>query len=250
MDCVPSKIDAAALWAEIEDRLAPLLRLNEFERTLYYYLLRKTVLHGGRKTARITNHVIARLTGRPAGTIAWRRLHGFFAKGCVHVLESRVGDWGVWVLTPEEVLGRLDQGEALADPPGQRGLSGDPRVRLALMRREGGRCYYCFGPLNEKTLTIDHVVPFCAGGRDRLDNLVACCFPCNVAKGGGTAEEFLRVLYRRETITNSELHFRLEDLKALREGGRVPRGLNRKKKVKYVVERVLPLVRSNHARVV
>jgi len=161
-----------------------------------------------------------------------------------------VGSWGVLVLTPEEVLGRLDEGQALAVPPVQRSLSGNVRVRRALLRREGGRCYYCFGPLSERTLTIDHVVPVCAGGRDAVENLVACCFPCNLAKGGGPAEEFLRLLYRREAITNHEALYRLEDLKALREGGRIPRGLNRKKKVKYAVERLLRQATSNHARVV
>ena len=44
-------------------------------------------------------------------------------------------------------------------------------------------------------LTIDHIIPRVAGGTDRYDNLVTCCFDCNNCKGNRTVAEFLRELY-------------------------------------------------------
>lgn len=33
------------------------------------------------------------------------------------------------------------------------------------------------------SLTVDHIVPFAAGGRDTWENRTAACFACNSAKG-------------------------------------------------------------------
>ncbi|MGH9817443.1 MAG: HNH endonuclease [Candidatus Acidiferrales bacterium] len=235
MESAKPTMDVAQLWAEVEERLAPMLRLDEFERAVYYYLLSKTHVKGWR-TTRITAAVLARVTGRRAGSVSWRKLQTFFAKGCVRILENHGSNSLVWVLTPSEVLGRLDVGEALARAGNGRSVAGDARVRRALLARESGRCYYCFRVLREKTMTVDHVVPLCAGGADALENVVACCFPCNLSKGAKTAAEFLRLLYRREAITAYEMRHRLEDLKALAEGQRTPRHLKRAPRKKRPAE--------------
>ena len=36
--------------------------------------------------------------------------------------------------------------------------------------------------------TVDHVVPHVAGGTITVDNLVACCQPCNFLKGSAVVE--------------------------------------------------------------
>lgn len=50
-------------------------------------------------------------------------------------------------------------------------------VRVAM---EPGVCFYCG---TTKQLSIDHVVPLVSGGPNTRENLVACCVPCNDAKG-------------------------------------------------------------------
>jgi 5-methylcytosine-specific restriction endonuclease McrA len=52
-------------------------------------------------------------------------------------------------------------------------------------------CYYCGVPLDKGTATMDHVVPVAQGGRSVKGNVVPACKPCNTAKGGRSAAEWL-----------------------------------------------------------
>lgn len=46
------------------------------------------------------------------------------------------------------------------------------------------RCAYCDRPpIDEESLTIDHVRPKCKGGEDRTRNVIPACRRCNQAKG-------------------------------------------------------------------
>ena len=63
--------------------------------------------------------------------------------------------------------------------------------RLIVLTGWSDRCAYCCVPLDDTTVTIDHVVPKSRGGPESLENLVPACQRCNVAKGDGTPGEFL-----------------------------------------------------------
>ena len=63
------------------------------------------------------------------------------------------------------------------------------QVRAYVMERDHSRCVYC-GVAKAK-LELDHVRPR-AIGSDRVDNLVACCRKCNLAKANRPVEEFLK----------------------------------------------------------
>ena len=60
-----------------------------------------------------------------------------------------------------------------------------PVTRRGVLRRDAWRCAYCAKPAN----TIDHVQPKSKGGKESWENLVACCFKCNNAKGDKTLAE-------------------------------------------------------------
>jgi 5-methylcytosine-specific restriction endonuclease McrA len=51
--------------------------------------------------------------------------------------------------------------------------------RLRVLKRDSYICAYCSGDATQ----VDHVIPRKAGGSHDLENLVACCAPCNSAKG-------------------------------------------------------------------
>ena len=54
-----------------------------------------------------------------------------------------------------------------------------------VMARDSHKCAFCGG----KAATIDHVLPRSRGGKNRWDNTVAACSPCNNKKGCRTPEE-------------------------------------------------------------
>jgi 5-methylcytosine-specific restriction endonuclease McrA len=59
-----------------------------------------------------------------------------------------------------------------------------PRVRRKVFQRDGWHCHYCDVKLYEREgPTVDHKVPKARGGKNTIDNLVACCRWCNCAKG-------------------------------------------------------------------
>lgn len=52
-------------------------------------------------------------------------------------------------------------------------------IRQAVLDRDGGICHYD-GAI---ATTVDHLIPKSKGGTDHMENLVACCQPCNARKG-------------------------------------------------------------------
>ena len=70
----------------------------------------------------------------------------------------------------------------------QRGTLFGWQVRAYVLERDQGSCVYC--RRSNVRLELDHVRPR-AVGSDRVDNLVACCRDCNIAKGNRPVEEFL-----------------------------------------------------------
>jgi hypothetical protein len=57
-------------------------------------------------------------------------------------------------------------------------------VRLAVWRRDGGRCVACGADFE---LQFDHVIPVALGGADTVENLQVLCAPCNQRKGAAIA---------------------------------------------------------------
>lgn len=72
-----------------------------------------------------------------------------------------------------------------------------PMLRARVWDRDGGRCQYCGRALHPGAWTLDHKQPLARGGETTLENLVAACEPCNMAKGALPYETFVR----RTTVT-------------------------------------------------
>ena len=59
-----------------------------------------------------------------------------------------------------------------------------PLHRKAVFARDGSLCQYC----GRRAECIDHVYPRSKGGPHEWENVVACCRPCNAAKGDSLPE--------------------------------------------------------------
>ena len=64
-----------------------------------------------------------------------------------------------------------------------------PLTRENIYRRDNYECVYC-GSSNQKTLTLDHVVPQSKGGENAWSNLVTACRSCNHTKADLTLKEY------------------------------------------------------------
>ena len=63
-------------------------------------------------------------------------------------------------------------------------------MRKLALRDCGQRCVYCAMHLDQRTATLDHVVPLARGGAHDPGNLVVACAPCNRLKGDLQPFEF------------------------------------------------------------
>jgi len=56
--------------------------------------------------------------------------------------------------------------------------------RTAIKKAWNDRCAYCGNPpIDDKSLTIDHVKPRAHGGQDQTKNCIPACLRCNADKG-------------------------------------------------------------------
>lgn len=60
--------------------------------------------------------------------------------------------------------------------------------RQNIYLRDNFRCQYCRVRVSSQELNLDHVIPRALGGKTCWENIVTCCVPCNVRKGGNTPE--------------------------------------------------------------
>ena len=210
-------VDYAQVCRDVEDYMAPRLRMHAGDRALYYHLLRLSHAEGVPR-AHVSKRVLARGIGCSTTTIN-ARLRRLTQKGCVRIVERGLLGHILEVLTPREIPGCL----APEAEPGDEELETtdcfkNERMRAAILRREGDACFYCLRPMRLGAAVFDHTVPLAAGGDNSYRNIVACCFECNSRKGGRPAEEFLRELYRRSRLSEAELEARLAALDALQSG--------------------------------
>lgn len=218
------KPDAAILWKQMEDVVAPTLGLSLVERVVYAHLLRHSLLEGQRRL-RFSIGQVARGTGLSDGPVR-QAVRLLAAKGALRVVERTLEGHLVDVLPPELICA-VRKNEAAQNEAGWRPNSesleevdfyNSRTLRHAIHAREGDRCFYCLRPLKARMKCLDHVVPSARWGINSYRNLVSCCVECNAQKGERSAIDFLRYLHRERRLTSRELDSRVHALDALVAG--------------------------------
>jgi len=205
-----------SLLADIEDRLFPVLQLDPWERCLYYHLLRQS--EGGTRPAQIALAPAARAAAMSEDKIR-RTIRDMAAKGCLRIEDRGRSGHVVRVLLPDEIE-RVREAVVVPERVDIDAIDfySDRRYLASLLAREEQACFYCRRALTEQTAVLDHVVAEVDGGGNTHRNIVAACHECNSAKQAERAEDFLRRLYRRGVLSQSELESRLLHLAQLQEG--------------------------------
>jgi 5-methylcytosine-specific restriction endonuclease McrA len=222
---MPNKtLNAKLLWMQFEDVLAPRLGLTVWDRAVYSYLLRHSLVVG-----KLRLHFAVMSVNRDLGLSngpvrqAVRRLDEL---GALRLLERSKTGHLVEMRLPEQIRalrpGKNGASQDAGEPPASALESTDFlktwALRKTLHDRERGACFYCLRRTPAHVQCLDHVVPRARCGRNSYRNLVSSCMECNFRKNDRPAPNFLRTLYRLGRLTPAELDARLRALKDLAAG--------------------------------
>jgi 5-methylcytosine-specific restriction endonuclease McrA len=220
------KPNAALVWKQMEDLLAPQLNFSLADRAVYSHLFRHSRLVG-KLQFRFSISRLARGVGlSPKCTRdTVRRL---IARGVLYLVERNYrAHHVVRVRLPLEVKGVCGAKTAahrLAPAPRvvinieEADFLEKQNLRRAIHERERGHCFYCLRRITPKRRCLDHVVPRAEFGLNSYRNLVSCCVDCNSQKGERSAVEHVRWLYRERRLSDAELSGRLRALDELAAG--------------------------------
>ena len=216
------KPNAELVWKQLEDLLAPRLRLSVIERTVYAHLLRHSLqfsLTGVGRNIRLSagpvRKAVRRLVAHDALRMVQRSKRG-------HLVEVRLPDE-----IPAAGLTRIalraaakQKATGIRPPVNLEGVDfmKNKPLRDSIHAREREQCFYCLRRTPPSVQCLDHVVPQARSGRNSYRNLVSSCMECNTQKGETAAADFLRRLYRERRLTAAELAARLRALDALASG--------------------------------
>ena len=224
------KLNAKLLWIQFEDILVPRLGLTVWDRAVYHYLLRHSLLIGKRRL-HFAVMSVAHTMGLSNGPVrqAVRRLDEL---GALRLLERSKTGHLVEMRLPEHIRAIREADGPPAVLTAAPGTDKDRpsstleatdfmstwALRKAIHDRDRGVCFHCLRRTPAHVRCLDHVVPRARFGRNSYRNLVSCCIECNTLKGDMPAPDFLRLLYRKGRLTAAELDARLLALKDLAAG--------------------------------
>lgn len=219
-----NSMDAAKFFKEFQDHLAP--RLDTYEQAIYLYLVRHSRLLGtevvviGFKSARKKMAFGVGEAERPMseGTCS-KKVSSLAQKQCIKIEGSEWSGTKVKVFLPAEIAGVIPV--AAPDRPAPSLDEMDfyevAENRLLILKREGGKCFYCQKNIGATNHVLEHVVSR-PTGTNGFRNIVAACVQCNNRKKATAADDYLRILYREGLLSDEDLRGRISHLERLRNG--------------------------------
>jgi predicted DNA-binding transcriptional regulator len=172
------KPNAELVWKQLEDLLAPRLRLSVIDRTVYSHLLRHSRLEG-KLRLRFSILGLGRNIQLSSGPVraAVRRL---VAQGALRIVQRSKLGHVVEVRLPGEI--RAVRRNCIENGARARLAVNieeadflDMTLRKAIHARERGQCFYCLRRTTPTVQCLDHVVPQARLGRNSYRNLVSSC---------------------------------------------------------------------------
>jgi HNH endonuclease len=213
-------VDVETTLKHCEDYLFPAMKMTLRERSIYYHLFRHTRLVG--KDQGIFS-IDSLATALGVSTSIRDDLRSLHDRGCIRIEErSRIGHL-IRVVLPEEIDGIIPKQQS-AEPVDFETIDffEDRRYLAALLTRENGACFYCLRQIRPDNCQLDHIIGQADGMNNSFRNIVVACHECNTTKQAKEAFDFVRYLYRRGVLSQSELEGRLSALELLKAGKLVP----------------------------
>lgn len=216
-------MDLKKFFVEFQDHLAP--KLNTYEQAIYLYLFRHSHLKGTNTTVISTKSSRTRMAmgigkaGSPISENQCReKLQSLQGKGCISILGTvRLGTQ-VRIYLPNEIEGvvKIDNDDSIVSLEDMDFFDNTENRKL-ILEREQHRCFYCLCNLDGTNHVMEHVVSR-PDGDNSYKNVVAACIRCNNRKGASGAEDFMRMLYRDNLLSEEEFSVRCDHLRRLKEG--------------------------------
>jgi len=194
-----AKLNAAQVWKEFKELLAPGLTFEVHDRAVYSHLFRHS-----------------RLEARGVLRLTQRSYHARYVVRLNLPSEVRAVRAAKNASAQSALVARYR-----ADMENAHFLRYQ-NLRRSIHQRERGKCFYCLRGLTSHNRCLDHVIPQANLGGNSYRNLVSCCHDCNSKKKQRPAEELLRWLFRERRLSPAELRSRLSALCGLKAGKLVP----------------------------
>lgn len=211
-------IDLIKTIKEIEDYLIPFLKLDTYERSLYYHLFRQTYLVGKDETIFVISSAPA--TVGLTDYSARNRLRAMDKKGCVKIVEVRRDGLKIKVILPTQIEGCVVNTQIDVSPIDIETIDfySDLKYRPTILKRENDECFYCLRKIDLHNYVLDHLTSQMNGGENSYRNIVATCHECNSKKAGKNGNEFVRDLYRSSVLSQEDLEQRLIQIQQVMDG--------------------------------
>src|SRR4029077_16362031 len=172
----PKKLNPKLLWMQFEDVLAPRLGLTSWDRAVYSYLLRHSLVVG-KLQLHFAVMSVARALRLSNGPVrqAVRRLDEL---GALRLLDRSKTGHLVEMRLPEQIRavrpgksGGSRAAEKPAPPLQATDFWQSGALRKTIHDRERGACFYCLRRTPANVQCLDHVVPRVRFGRNSYRNL-------------------------------------------------------------------------------
>lgn len=215
-------IDLVKTIKEIEDYLIPFMKLNPYERSLYYSLFRQTRLIDKEEVLFVISSALTSVGITDFSTR--KHLRTMDKKGCIKILEVRRDGLKIKVFIPSEISGCVvDPKENLLVVDIETiNFYNDSKYRKTILQREKEKCFYCLKKITNDNYVLDHLVPQVVEVDNSYKNIVAVCHECNSKKSGSNANDFVRKLYRDSVLSQKELEERLAYIETVKSGDLKP----------------------------
>lgn len=204
---------------DIEDLLVPHYGFDIYQRGMYLYLLNKTRIRG----LSVSTIPLATIS-KALNCSDWqarKTIRQLAELKCIELEQTRNGH-AVKVLLPDEleisVPIPIDTTLNIEEIDFYEGR----KYLFALIKRERNKCFFCLSDISVENCELDHVVSQLKNGNNSYRNIVAACHKCNTRKQASEPDDFLRGLYRKGFLSESEIEERLSTIEALKNGDLKP----------------------------